>query len=151
TGVQPCALPISIPPSMFPTVIEWLGHSGSAGTRGGREAVRTRPCLDAVAAASTACSTRHPRSGSTTTSARAAAQNLLYFRFATPAREPIRKRSYVDSVQITMAEAFGGEGRGRFYDEVGGDPRRPAEPYAAGRGDAGHGATHRVCRRGPTE
>lgn len=48
-----------------------------------------------------------------------AVQNLMVFRFSNTILEPIWNRQYIREIQITLAEDFGVEGRGSFYDDVG--------------------------------
>ena len=45
--------------------------------------------------------------------------NVVVFRFMNAFMEPFWNRNYIESVQITMAEDFGVQGRGAFYDQIG--------------------------------
>jgi len=113
---------LAIPPSLFPVVIQ--GLAGCNCSRGGRVVVE-KPFGRDLASAQDLNRTLHavfPESRVFRIDhfmGKEAVQNLLYFRFANSFVEPIWNRTWVDSIQITLAERFGVEGRGRFYEEVG--------------------------------
>jgi glucose-6-phosphate 1-dehydrogenase len=113
---------LAIPPSLFEEVVKQLVSSGSA--KGARMIVEKPFGRDLASAQelNRVLLSAFPESSIFRIDhylAKGPVHNVVSFRFSNSFLEPLWHRDYIESVQITMAEDFGVQGRGSFYDQTG--------------------------------
>jgi glucose-6-phosphate 1-dehydrogenase len=113
---------LAIPPSLFATVVEGLNKAGCA--KGARVIVEKPFGRDLASAQelNRILQSVFPEQQIFRIDhylGKDAVENLLFFRFFNTFLEPIWNRNYIHHIQITMAENFGVQGRGKFYEEAG--------------------------------